>query len=53
MKLDPPWAFRVEDEAPLTVVAFARGAAWVLPEHGPGVRADGGECSSAAGLMPT
>jgi hypothetical protein len=42
-RLDPPWAFRVADEAPLTVVALARGVAWVLPEHGPPVRAGAGD----------
>lgn len=36
--LDPPWSVRVEDEAPLTLVAMVRGTAWFLP-HG----ADGGE----------
>lgn len=30
--LDPPWSMRIEDEAPLTLVAVVRGSAWVLPE---------------------
>ena len=51
--LDPPWAFRVEDEAPLTVVAFARGAAWCCPSTGPGCARTAATCSSAAGLTPT
>jgi AraC-like DNA-binding protein len=29
--LSPPWALRVQDEAPLTVVALVRGRAWLLP----------------------
>jgi AraC-like DNA-binding protein len=29
--LDSPWSIRVEDEAPLTVVAVVRGAAWLIP----------------------
>ena len=29
--LDPPWSLRIEDEAPLTVMAMVRGDAWVLP----------------------
>ncbi|MEN2740393.1 AraC family transcriptional regulator [Microbacterium sp. X-17] len=29
--LDAPWAMRVEDEAPLSVVAVTRGQAWVMP----------------------
>ena len=32
--LDPPWSMRIEDEAPLTLVAMVRGAACVLPEDG-------------------
>ena len=30
--LDAPWGIRIEDEVPLTVVAVARGWAWVLRE---------------------
>jgi AraC-like DNA-binding protein len=30
--MDPPWSLRIADEAPLTVVAVARGHAWVLPD---------------------
>ncbi|MFC8617874.1 AraC family transcriptional regulator [Micromonospora purpureochromogenes] len=30
--LDPPFALRIEDRAPLTVVAVVRGAAWVVPD---------------------
>jgi AraC-like DNA-binding protein len=30
--MDPPWSLRIADEAPLTVVAVARGHACVLPE---------------------
>ncbi len=28
--LDPPWAIRIEDEAPLTVVALLAGEAWLV-----------------------
>jgi AraC-like DNA-binding protein len=28
--MDPPWALRIEDEAPLTVVAMVRGDAWIV-----------------------
>src|SRR5829696_690527 len=28
--MDPPWSVRVQDEAPLTVLAMVRGEAWVL-----------------------
>jgi AraC-like DNA-binding protein len=30
--LDPPWSMRIEDEAPLTLVAMVRGSAHVRPE---------------------
>ncbi|WP_320671421.1 AraC family transcriptional regulator [Patulibacter defluvii] len=29
--LDPPWSLRIEDQAPLTVVAVVEGGAWILP----------------------
>jgi AraC-like DNA-binding protein len=32
--MDPPWSLRIADEAPLTVMAVARGHAWVLPSGG-------------------
>jgi AraC-like DNA-binding protein len=30
----PPWSIRIEDRAPLTVVAMARGDAWVVHDDG-------------------
>jgi len=35
--LEPPYALRIEDEAPLTVLTLVRGTAWVLPDDGPAV----------------
>jgi AraC-like DNA-binding protein len=32
--LDPPWSIRIEDEAPLTLVAMVRGSACVIPDDG-------------------
>jgi AraC-like DNA-binding protein len=32
--LDPPWSLRVQDEAPLTVVAVVRGEAWIVMDGG-------------------
>lgn len=29
---DPPWAVRVEDRAPLTVMLLVRGGAWIAPD---------------------
>ncbi|MET7639542.1 AraC family transcriptional regulator [Streptomyces sp. NPDC005438] len=31
----PPWALRVEDRAPLSLVTVARGEAWVVPDRSP------------------
>lgn len=36
--MDPPWSLRIEDEAPLTVVALVRGEASVLTDGGEAVR---------------
>lgn len=30
--LDPPWSLRIQDQAPLTVVAMVRGSAWILAD---------------------
>jgi AraC-like DNA-binding protein len=32
--MDPPWSVRIEDRAPLSLVALVRGTAWVLPDDG-------------------
>jgi AraC-like DNA-binding protein len=32
--LEPPWSLRIQDEAPLTVLAMVRGDAWVMPDGG-------------------
>ena len=32
--MSPPWAIRVQDEAPLSVVALVRGDAWLLRDDG-------------------
>ncbi|MFG2296287.1 AraC family transcriptional regulator [Streptomyces sp. NPDC048603] len=32
--LNPPWALRIEDRAPLSVVTMVRGEAWLLPDGG-------------------
>ncbi|MFD3730647.1 AraC family transcriptional regulator [Streptomyces sp. NPDC058632] len=31
---DPPWAVRIEDRAPLTVMLLVRGEAWLAPDSG-------------------
>jgi AraC-like DNA-binding protein len=34
MIMNPPWSVRVQDEAPLSLVAVVRGEAWVVPDSG-------------------
>jgi AraC-like DNA-binding protein len=34
--LEPPWSMRIEDEAPLTVVAITHGQAWLVHRAMPG-----------------
>lgn len=36
--MSPPWSIRVEDEAPLTLVAMVEGEAWVVPDGADPVR---------------
>ena len=43
--MDPPWSLRIQDEAPLTLVAVVRGVAWIVP--------DDGRCGSPAGTSPS
>jgi AraC-like DNA-binding protein len=31
--LEPPWSLRIEDEAPLTLMAAIRGEAWIVPAN--------------------
>src|SRR4029077_6372700 len=41
--LEPPWSLRIEDNAPLTIVAVVTGDAWVVPEHADPLRLVAGE----------
>lgn len=47
--LDPPWALRIEDGAPLTVVSPIRGDAWFAPDNGKAVRLDTGDVAIVRG----
>lgn len=49
---DPPWAVRVEDRAPLTVMLMVRGDAWIAPEAGARVRLRAGDLAIARGPDP-
>ena len=33
--MNPPWSLRIADEAPLTIMAVARGHAWVVSDTAP------------------
>ena len=32
--MDPPWSVRIQDEAPLSLVAMVAGTAWIVPDDG-------------------
>jgi AraC-like DNA-binding protein len=49
---DPPWAVRVEDRAPLTVMLVVRGDAWIVPDAGEPLRLREGELAIARGPDP-
>ncbi|MCL7424700.1 AraC family transcriptional regulator [Streptomyces sp. NPDC052415] len=49
---DPPWAVRIEDRAPLTVMVMARGEAWIVPDTGERVLLRPGDLAIARGPDP-
>ncbi len=51
--LEPPWSMRIEDQAPLTVMAVSRGSAVVIGDGGDGVERLGpGDVAIARGPDP-
>jgi AraC-like DNA-binding protein len=50
--MDPPWAIRIEDEAPLTLVAMVRGDAWVRPDDAEDVELRSGDVAIIRGPDP-
>lgn len=50
--LDPPWALRVQDEAPLTIAAVVRGAGWFVLADAPPVRLGTGDVAVLLGPDP-
>lgn len=51
--MNPPWSLRIADEAPLTVLALARGDAWVMPDGSPiPCRLDAGDVAIFRGPDP-
>jgi AraC-like DNA-binding protein len=50
--LNPPWSLRIQDRAPLTLMAMVRGEAWVVPDSGEPVRLERGDVAIARGPEP-
>lgn len=50
--MDPPWSLRIQDEAPLTLVALVRGEAWVVPDAAEVVRLGRGDVAIMRGPDP-
>ena len=50
--LDPPWSLRIQDEAPLTLVALVRGSACVVPEGGEPIWLRAGDVAITRGPDP-
>jgi AraC-like DNA-binding protein len=50
--LSPPWSLRVQDQAPLTVVALVRGAAVVVSDAGETARMQPGDVAILRGPRP-
>jgi AraC-like DNA-binding protein len=50
--MSPPWSVRVEDEAPLSLIAVAGGGVWVIPDHGEAVRLEPGDVAVTRGPDP-
>ena len=50
--LDPPWSMRIQDEAPLCLVALTHGEAWLLPDDGEARRLLPGDVAIIRGPDP-
>jgi AraC-like DNA-binding protein len=50
--LDPPWSLRIQDEAPLALVAIVQGEAWVVPDAGEAVPLRPGDVAITRGPDP-
>ena len=50
--MDPPWSLRIEDEAPLSLVAMMRGDAWMVPDDA-ATRAAARRATSRSCAAPT
>lgn len=52
LTMSPPWSLRIQDEAPLAIVAIVRGHAWVVPDDRPAVRLTAGDVIVIRGPEP-
>ncbi len=50
--MSPPWGLRIDDRAPLTLIALVRGEAWVVPHRGEPVRLAPGDVAIVRGPDP-
>jgi hypothetical protein len=50
--MTPPWSVRIQDRAPLSLVAMVRDGAWVLPNGGAPVRLRPGDVAVLRGPEP-
>lgn len=50
--MDPPWSVRIEDRAPLCLMAIGRGQAWVVPDRADAVRLGSGDIAIIRGPHP-
>jgi AraC-like DNA-binding protein len=50
--MNPPWSLRIQDRAPLTLLAMVRGQAWVVPDPDQPVRLRPGDVAIVRGPDP-
>jgi AraC-like DNA-binding protein len=50
--MDPPWCLRIQDEAPLTVVAMIRGEAWIIHDDAEPLSLRAGDVAIVRGPDP-
>ncbi|XRQ14977.1 cupin domain-containing protein [Actinomadura welshii] len=50
--LSPPWSMRIQDEAPLSLIAMTRGEAWLTPDGGAPRRVSPGDLVICRGPAP-
>jgi AraC-like DNA-binding protein len=50
--MNPPWSLRIQDEAPLTVIAIVRGQAWLMHDDGEPVALERGDVAIVRGPDP-